>query len=365
VRGPPLRVIAGGGESVAEATQGRATVVRTGAGGEPGIRHPATVVRVGAGGERGIRHPAMVVRTGAGGEPGIRHPATVVRTRAGGEPGIRHPATVARIGASGERGRGFVASALATAGAWLVEPAEPPGPEPEAAVRAPPLPRVVVAVFGLAPGCGATVVARALAAELAARDPGGTAAVACEARTSGIPLATQAASRLARALEDLPGAATRALGRLCLIEGADQLTLAESSRQIAPLVLDAGSTTLGGVPASMADRTVLVATPAVEPALARVAAECVARVGAESIVVLNRPRPGDHPGGTGSGDETDGADARAVDGELDDDPTPSASGFLPLPDSRLGAQLALGGREARGELGRAIARLADRCEGIA
>jgi hypothetical protein len=242
----------------------------------------------------------------------------------------------------GGRGRGLVAGALATAGAWFVEPGEPADLEPEAAVRAPPQPRVVVAVFGLAAGCGATVVTRALAAELAARDPSGTAAVACEARASGIPLATQAASRLARALEDLPGAATRAVGRLCLIEGADQLTLAESSRHVAPLVLDAGSTSLGGAPASMADLTVLVATPAAEPALARVAVDCLARVGAESIVVVNRARP-DMPAAP------------------DDDNAPTGPGFLPLPESRVGAQLALGGREARGELGRAIARLADRC----
>jgi hypothetical protein len=32
-----------------------------------------------------------------------------------------------------------------------------------------------------------------------------------------------------------------------------------------------------------------------------------------------------------------------------------------LPESRMGAQLALGGREPRGELGRAIEELADRC----
>jgi len=78
----------------------------------------------------------------------------------------------------GRRGRGLVGGALATAGAWFVEPAEPADLDPEAAVRAPPQPRVVVAVFGLAAGCGATVVTRALAAELAARDPSGTAAVA-------------------------------------------------------------------------------------------------------------------------------------------------------------------------------------------
>jgi hypothetical protein len=34
---------------------------------------------------------------------------------------------------------------------------------------------------------------------------------------------------------------------------------------------------------------------------------------------------------------------------------------LPLPESRMGAQLALGGREPRGELGRAIAELANLC----
>jgi hypothetical protein len=269
--------------------------------------------------------------------------------------GVTAPATASmRLGATRERG--FVAGALATAGAWFVEPAEPVLEPP---VGVPARPRTVVAVFGLAPGCGATVVARALAAELAARDASGTAAVACEARTSGIPLATTAASRLARALEDLPGAATRAVGRLCLIEGADQLTLAESSRQVAPLVLDAGSTSLGGAPASLADRTVLVASQAVEPALAKVAAECLARVDAESIIVLNRARADGYPARGESAAEIDGEPAPAPC-----DPTSTESEFLRLPDSRLGAQLALGGREARGELGRAVASLADRCEGI-
>ncbi|HZG48615.1 MAG TPA: hypothetical protein VEY90_03750, partial [Thermoleophilaceae bacterium] len=61
---------------------------------------------------------------------------------------------------------------------------------------------------------------------------------------------------------------------------------------------------MGGVPASLADHSLLVTTPAVEPALARVAADCLARVGPEPIIVLNRvtelatrasrdgPRPG-------------------------------------------------------------------------
>jgi hypothetical protein len=176
-----------------------------------------------------------------------------------------------------------------------------------------------------------TVVARALAAELATRDPDGAAAVCCEARPAGIPLATHAATRLARVLEDVPGAVPRAVGRLCLVGGADPLALSGTARHFAPLVIDAGSASLGGAPASVADRTVIVTSSAVEPALARVGAECVARIGPEPIIVLNRA-PHDQ------------------------------TGALALPNAPLGAQLALGGREARGELGRAVAELADLCE---
>jgi hypothetical protein len=187
-------------------------------------------------------------------------------------------------------------------------------------------------VFGLARGCGATVVARALAAELATRDVAGAAAVHCEARAAGIPLATHAAARLARHLADVAGAETRAVGRLCLVGGADAGALADTARHVAPLVLDAGTASLGGVPAALADQVVVVSGPSTEPALGLVAADCLARLGHDPIVVRNRarePSPADHV----------------------------------LPDARMGAQLALGGREPRGELGRAIAELADRCEG--
>ena len=81
----------------------------------------------------------------------------------------------------------------------------------------------------------------------------------------------------------------------------------------------------------MADRAVIVTSRDVEPALARVAADCIARVGPPPVVVLNRA-PHDQPG------------------------------LFALPNSPLGARLALGGREARGELGRAIAELADLLE---
>jgi hypothetical protein len=228
-----------------------------------------------------------------------------------------------------QRRRGMLATAAAAVEAFLLEPADP---RTETAASVPPEQRPVVCVFGLARGCGSTVVARALAAELASRDPAGTAAVCCEVRPAGIPLATQAATRLARALEDVPGASPRAVGRLCLVDGADPLRLSDTARQLAPLVIDAGSGALGGVSAAVADHTVLVSTPTVEPALARVGAECIARVAPAPILVLNRA-PHDQ------------------------------SGALALPNSPLGAQLALGGREARGELGRAIAELADLCDG--
>lgn len=226
--------------------------------------------------------------------------------------------------------RGLAGAVLSAAGSWLLEPADRAEREP---VARPPVagPRPVIAVFGLAPGCGATMVARALAAELAARDPAGAAAVSCESPGSGVAIATQAATRLARSLADVPRAATRPLGRLCLVSGADALALTDCARHFAPIVLDAGSAALGGRHAALADSTVLVAGARAEPALAPVAAACLARVGPEPIVVLN-------------GADHDGWHGRAA---------------LTLPRSRMGAQLALGGREPRGELGRAVARLAD------
>ena len=83
---------------------------------------------------------------------------------------------------------------------------------------------------------------------------------------------------------------------------------------------------------------VVVATPAVEPALAAVAADCLGRLDREPIVVLNRTSPRQTEPSRWDGH------ARHV-----------------LPESRMGAQLALSGREPRGSLGRAISELADRC----
>jgi hypothetical protein len=224
--------------------------------------------------------------------------------------------------------RAVVAAAASQVESFFLEPAEPALPTALPAITAP---RPVIVVFGLSRRCGATVVARALAAELAGRDAAGAAAVASPAAVGGIPLATPAAGRLAGALQDVPGALTTAVGRLCLVEGADQHALADTARHFAPLVIDPGSVGVDSVTAVIADRVLLVGGPGVEPALARVAAECVRRIGPAPLVVCNR------------------SSARDVAGPQ-------------LPDSRMGAQLALGGRQPRGELGRAVAALADLCE---
>ena len=79
---------------------------------------------------------------------------------------------------------------------------------------------------------------------------------------------------------------------------------------------------------------VVVGTPEVEPSLAAVIAESLARVGPEPVVVLNRRAPG--------GDAW---------GEV----------AFELPEARMAAHLALAGREPRGDLGRVVAGLADRC----
>ena len=230
--------------------------------------------------------------------------------------------------------RGLLTAALATAGSWLLEPAEPrPEPEPPVATGS----RPVVSVFGLAPRCGATTLARGLGAELAGRSEG-ACAVSGSGPAGGIPLGTPAAARLARALAELAPGRPRASGRLCLLEADDPLELADLARALAPLVLDAGRAP-GGAHASVADSVVLVAAHSVEPSLALAVAATVSRVAPRPLVVLNRPKR--------SGDAADRW-ADAAD--------------LVVPDSRTGAQLAMSGREPRGAFGRGVAELADLCE---
>jgi hypothetical protein len=283
------------------------------------------------------RHGAGEAAAGWPGDRGSRPDPDVPAAAWPGDRGSRpHPdvPAAAWLGDRGSRpGRrrvGFLRLVATGVEGFLLEPAEAATPEPVPPVDLPPRP--VIAVHGLARRCGATVVARALAAELATRDPAGTAAVASRAPSGGIPLATSAAGRLADALGEAPGATTTAVGRLCLVEGGEVEAIAAVAREHAPLIVDAGAGPLDSDSAGVADHVLLVATPATEPSLTRVVAHCVRGLGHEPTLVLNRAR------------------AAASSGSFE----------TRLPESRMGAQLALGGRQAHGELGRAIAVLADR-----
>lgn len=223
---------------------------------------------------------------------------------------------------------------LAAIADFLVAPIEPSRDEPARVCAQGACPAVAVA--GLAPRCGTTTVARALAAELALRDPEGAAVVSARAVVNGgVPLGTPAASRLTRALSrTLPGR-MRAVGRVCVTVSAveDSAALVDATRGLAPLVLDVADPSEVALAASLVDAVVLVGTPGTEPALAAVLSDSLRSVGPEPLVALNRDR---------------GESGRWLE-RCDDR----------IPESRLGAQLALAGREPRGEMGRSIARLAD------
>jgi hypothetical protein len=227
--------------------------------------------------------------------------------------------------ASAGRGPGLVALVAAKAERWLLEPAPPrpraTDPEPDA--------RAVIAVIGLGPRCGATTIARALGVELARRDRSSAAIVSATSRGPAPALATAPARRLARAL---PPDSASAAGRLCLLDDDDPALRELAVTRPAPLVLDVPH---GKAPESafaLADAAVLVATPSIEPALADVIAASLTRDGAVPAIVLNR----------------------AVD--LD---AWSGRDALTIPEARLGARLALAGRDPTPGLARPISYLTD------
>jgi hypothetical protein len=226
---------------------------------------------------------------------------------------------------------GLVAALLARAEAWLLEPAVS---EPRAARPAEPPVRPVVAVVGLAPRCGATTLARALAARLATGDPSRAAIVAGQGDAPAFAPAARAAARLAARVGS-GGLGAQAAGRLCLASDGDHAGLAASARRLAPLVLDVARDRSPSGAASLADLTVLVAPGDGEPALAELAARSIARAGREPVTVASRA----------------------------DDPSRwSGRAVAVLPESRSGARLATAGWEPRGALGAAVAGLASLCE---
>lgn len=234
-----------------------------------------------------------------------------------------------------DHGRRLLATALARAGAFLLEPVEEVARPVGIRVRP------VVAVVGLGPRCGATTVARALAVELALADAAGAAIVAGPTTGARLAVAGAAAGRLARALGAPAGRRPRVAGRLCLVEARTETALAGASRPLAPLIFDVGHDRPAGVAVSLADHVLLVGSTSVEPALAAVVAGSLARVGPPPLVALN--------GGLSETGEPGRWEGRA-------DAT--------VEHSSLGARLALAGRDPRGSLGPDLAGLAERCEAV-
>jgi hypothetical protein len=191
----------------------------------------------------------------------------------------------------------------------------------------------VVAVVGLGPRCGATTIARALAIELAQRDRSGAALVSARARGTAPALATAAARRLARGL---PRDVATAAGRLCLLDPDDPAVRELAHNRPAPLVLDVEHGRPPQGPVALADSVVLVAGLEVEPALADLVAASLATGGVSPPIVVSR----------------------AID------PEPWVRrGVLMIGEARLGARLALAGRDPTPGLARPIAELADQLVG--
>ena len=226
-----------------------------------------------------------------------------------------------------------VADLLRRAGEWLVEPAEPAEHLPAPSLSlVPPRAHPVIAVVGLARRCGATTLARALAAELAAREDG-SAVAASPTRPSVVALGSSGeAVRLAQSLGGLEH--VRPAGRLCLATCADPVQLAAATRTLAPAVTEVGPGNAALEAAAEVDQTILVAAPDQRPELVAAVAQTIARESAPPIVVVNRA--------------------------IDHGPWLTQADVL-VPDSRVGARHALSGREPRGWLGKSIEHLADLC----
>jgi hypothetical protein len=260
-----------------------------------------------------------------------------------------------------ERRRPPVQALMARAVAWLVEPAAPDGgrswapplapgppePAPPGATRLEPVPpqpaspeptaphpdppRPLVAVLGLAPGAGATTIARAVAARLAAFDPL-RAAILHTAHSPWAVPASAPAARLARTLVAAGIGPPRAAGRLCVLDAGEPLAPLAASRP-APVVADLAHGQPADGAIALADHVVLVAPPDVEPALASAVVTSLRANGVSASTVLNRA--------TG-------------------DPPPDLGHALAVPESRLAAQLTLACREFRGPVAAVAAELAER-----
>jgi Mrp family chromosome partitioning ATPase len=187
-------------------------------------------------------------------------------------------------------------------------------------------PHPVIAVVSAAARSGATTVARLLAAELASRGDG-AAVVSGAAPTGRGGPPVRAATRLATALR--AAGPLRPAGRLCLAQADDAAALVKAARYLAPVVFDLAPDGSAASAARIADRVVVVAAAASEPALAA-AVRLV--LGGRVTTVVNRVV------------ERGGWEDRA-------------DHFIP--ESRLAARAAMLGTRGLGPMGAAIADLAD------
>lgn len=209
-------------------------------------------------------------------------------------------------------------------------------------------PNPVVAVVAAASKCGATTVARLLAAELASRADGAAIATSVRpARRSAPP--SRAAIRLATGLAG--AAEARPCGRLCIVRmrrettggdgmhtsppgatAAETAALINAARYLAPVVLDLPADGSAAGSAGIADQVVVIAGAGSEPALLDAVA---GMIDGDALKVVNRmTEPGEW----------------------------QTRGVLRLPDSRIAARAAAMGTRPLGPLGAAIAGLADNLE---
>jgi hypothetical protein len=189
----------------------------------------------------------------------------------------------------------------------------------------------VVAVVALAPRAGASTIARALAGRLAGLDPGGAAVLFTASPPRG-GIASAAASRLASHVAEAGCDGARAAGRLCLVPAGEPLAPVAAPRR-APLVVDVGHGAPSETAVALVDHVVLVCPPDVEPALA--------------LAVETSLREGDHF-------------VSLVLSRVLGKPPPDLEHALPVPESRLAAQLTAACREPRGPLAPVAAELAER-----
>jgi hypothetical protein len=189
--------------------------------------------------------------------------------------------------------------------------------------------RPLVAVVGLAPRSGASSLARAVAARLAALDPDGAALLFSADLLRG-RFAIAAARRLTRMLAEAGCEGARATGRLCVVPAGEPIAPWAATR-VAPLVADVRHGTPSEAAVALADHVVLVAPADVEPALAA-AVEASLRGGGHSVsLVVSRAEP-----------------------PLD------LEHALTVPDSRIAAQLGRACRDPRGALAPVATELAER-----